>query len=79
MARGKKVAPLDDSTPELPEGVVQDESENTIAEAIKNQVKKPFPGNWIDMDEGAVASYQAKGLLAGYNPKTGKGLLKEGA
>lgn len=76
MARLKKSQELEDSVPELPEGVKQVESENTVADGLK-QPKKVYPGKWTKMTVKEVMAAQEEGILFGYNPDTGEGLIKE--
>ena len=73
-AKLKASKPLDDSSPDLPSGVSQNESENTVAKEARKP-KELASGNWVEMTVAEVKSHQEAGNLKGYNPDKGLGLI----
>jgi|GEM_PF-4581473 len=70
----KETPQLEDTAPALPEGVAQTESENTVAEGLR-QPKKRYPGNWIKATPEEVQAYTEQGRLFGYDPDNGEVLI----
>ena len=57
---------------------IEDPKVDEVQEAIAAQGKSTRPpGNWIKMDEKTLVKHQADGILVGWDPKTGEGLLKK--
>lgn len=55
---------------------VEDEPTENIREKLQEEKKEPSTEGWIDMTIEESKEYRDKGLLIGYNPNNGMGLVK---
>ena len=70
----KTTTVLEDDKPELMPGAAQTESENTVAEGLR-EPKVRHPGKWIKATEAEIKGYQETGQLFGHDPDAGEVLL----
>jgi hypothetical protein len=70
----KTTTVLEDDKPELMPGAAQVESENTVADGLK-EPKVRYPGKWIKATDAEVTAYQESGQLFGHDPDAGEVLL----
>lgn len=62
---------------ELPEGAAQEEQENSVAEAVQQQGRVRFKGNWQKMSREMILRHSHAGNLIGHDHKTDEVILKD--
>ena len=76
MVKASKPKKVLEPKVELPAGVVQDEQENTVAEA-QAKPKTKYPGVWVKLSKADILDHSLAGNLIGHNPKTDEVILKD--
>lgn len=75
MGRGRKSRVSADEVSEMPEEVSVIESEDTIADGLK-EAKPKKTGDWIVVTREELKIHEREGRLIGYDPETSEALLK---